>query len=69
MGSRADVDAVAKRKNPCSCWELNPSRAALVTVSSELFRLQHFYNSERSCSLLKISDYCGIVLCNSYFIP
>jgi len=38
MGPRAGLDAVAKRKNPCSCREPNPGSPAhsLVTILTEL---------------------------------
>jgi len=44
MGSRAGLDAVAKRKNPCPCRESNPGRTAfsLVTILVEL-PLTHFH--------------------------
>jgi hypothetical protein len=38
MGPRADLDAIAKRKNSCPYQELNPSYSAhsLVTILNEL---------------------------------
>jgi hypothetical protein len=41
VSPRAGLDAVAKRKNPCPCRELNPGRPAcsLVIMLSELPRL------------------------------
>jgi len=41
VSPRAGLDAVAKRKILCSCWEWNPGRPArsLVTILTELYRL------------------------------
>jgi hypothetical protein len=41
VGPRAALDAVMKRKNPCSCREYNSSRPtrSLVTILTELPRL------------------------------
>jgi len=44
VGLRGSLDAVAKRKNPCSCQESNPGHPAhsLVTILTELSQpLQH----------------------------
>jgi len=41
MGSRASLNVVVKRKNPCPCWEPNPGNPAhsSITILTELPQL------------------------------
>jgi hypothetical protein len=49
VGHKADLDTVAKRKNPCPCWESNPGRPAhsLDSILTELPRLHPFVSLSR----------------------
>jgi hypothetical protein len=46
MGSRAGLDAVTKRENPCPARESNPDRPSrsVVTILTELSRLSDMNN-------------------------
>jgi hypothetical protein len=38
VGPRAGLDAVAKRQNPCSCWDSNPGLLAWATPAPSLLQ-------------------------------
>jgi hypothetical protein len=45
VGSTAGLDAVARRKNLCPCWQLNPASPArrIVTILTDLSRIPTFF--------------------------
>jgi len=51
-GSQAGLDAVMKRKNPCLCWESNPSHPvhSSITVLTEItwLPLYNWYRNKKT---------------------
>jgi hypothetical protein len=61
VANRAGVNAVARRKIPSPCLELNPGHPAhsLVAILTELPQLPEMYGM---CKILELNDDCSIVM-------
>jgi hypothetical protein len=66
-GTRADLNAVVKRNNPCPCRESNPGRPSRssVTILTELFRLLLYFRllSKKLKIILYKTIILSVVLC------